>query len=296
MTRLFTLALLLCLSLPVASQQAAPVADQQITNLDQLLQSVRAQQQAHRERDKQRERQFLQDKKQQQALLAQARRDFEREQQQNQPLVAVTAANKVQLDRLREELQDVSREVGDLTSTFREFAGDFSAVLQQSMISAQFPERGEQLDLLASSGSQPTIEEIEALWLLLQEEMTEAGKVTVFDAPVVLADGSAAPGRVLRVGTFSAFNGDDFLRYVPETAELLVLSRQPAARYRNAAGEFANGAGRVAVITVDPTRGGLLGMLSYTPSLRERIEQGGSIALIILALGALGLMMSCWRR
>lgn len=48
-------------------------------------------------------------------------------------------------------------------------------------------------------------------------------------------------------------------------------------------------------MTVDPSRGSLLGMLSYTPSLRERIDQGGMIGLIIIALGTLGLLMTCWR-
>ena len=295
MRRLFALVLAVCLSLPVFSQTPEAMPEQQITNLDQLLQSVREQQRQQRQRDKQREAQFLQDKKQQQVLLARARRDFEREQQQNQPLLAVTEANQVELDRLRQELKSVVEDMGDLSTTFREFAGDFSAVLQQSMITAQLPDRAAQLDALAASDAQPTIEEIESLWLLVQEEMTEAGKVTAFTAPIVSADGTASPGRVLRVGTFSAFNDKDFLRYVPETGELLVLSRQPAARYRTAAGEFASGAGGVAAITVDPTRGSLLGMLSYTPSLRERIEQGGTIALIILALGALGLLMACWR-
>jgi biopolymer transport protein ExbB len=35
--------------------------------------------------------------------------------------------------------------------------------------------------------------------------------------------------------------------------------------------------------------------LSYTPSLRERIDQGGVIALIIIALGGIGLLLTLWR-
>ena len=150
-------------------------------------------------------------------------------------------------------------------------------------------------DSLAAGQGQPSIEEIQSLWLLLQEEMTEAGKVRLFEAPVITADGTAQPAQVLRVGTFSAYREGDFLRYVPETGELLVLSRQPAARYRSAAREFAGVSDGMAPVTVDPTRGSLLGMLSYTPSLRERIEQGGVIALIILGLGAIGLLLSLWR-
>ena len=281
--------------LPLLAQAQAPPPEQQITDLDQLLESVREQQRQQRARNEQREQQFLKDKKQQQALLAEAKRDFERRQKQNQPLLSATQGNRAEIDQLEKQLQDLVRDMGDLSSTFREFAGDFSAVLQDSMISAQLPGRSERLRALASAGNHPSIDDIETLWLLLQEEMTEAGKVTHFEAPVVNADGSAAQRTALRVGTFSAYSGGEFLRYVPETGELLELTRQPAARYRSTARDFASQPGAVLPITVDPTRGSLLGMLSYTPSLRERIDQGGVIGLIIISLGILGLLIAAWR-
>jgi len=74
-----------------------------------------------------------------------------------------------------------------------------------------------------------------------------------------------------------------------------VLSRQPASRYRNAAGAFGASSGELMSVPVDPSRGTLLGMLSYTPSIKERIEQGGTIGRIIIALGAAGLLMALWR-
>ncbi len=285
--------LLLVIAAPWVSAQEA--TGQQITNLDQLLESVRAQQREQRELNRRREQQFLAEKQRQQALLSEARREFERRQQQNQPLLAVTERNQGEIARLEQELDDVVQEMGDLSSTFREFAGDFAAVMQQSMITAQLPERTEQLRELAAGRGQPTIDEIQSLWVLLQQEMTEAGKVSPFEAPVVAADGTARQDRVLRVGTFSVYRNGDFLRYVPETGELLVLSRQPAARYRAQARAFVGATSGLAPVTVDPTRGSLLGMLSYTPSLRERIEQGGVIALIIIALGVVGLLLALWR-
>jgi biopolymer transport protein ExbB len=280
---------------PVFAQEPVP-APQQITDLDQLLEAVRTEHRAQRERNREREQKFLRDKQNQQALLEQARRDFERRQRENQPLVRKTEASAGEITRLEEQLEALVQDMGDLSTGFREFAGDFAAVLQESMISAQFPDRGGQLQELAATSSQPSIEEIEALWLLVQEEMTEAGKVALFPASVVRADGSAEQRRVLRLGTFSAFADGDFLRYVPETGELLVLSRQPAAHLRADAREFAaTPSGQLAPVTLDPTRGSLLGMLSYTPSLRERIDQGGTIALIIIGLGILGLLMALWR-
>jgi biopolymer transport protein ExbB len=293
---IFAASVMLCLALPqgVCAQEAAP-PEQQITNLEQLLQSVRTQQRQQQERNAAREQRFLRDKQQQQAMLEQSRREFESNKNENQPLLAVTDANALEIKRLQAQLQDVVQDMGDLASTFREFSGDFSAVLQDSMITAQLPQRREQLQALASATTHPSIDEIQALWLLLQEEMTESARIAAFDGVVVQVDGSASARSVLRVGPFSAYSEGDFLRFVPETGELLVLSRQPAARFRDAARDFAAQPGTVSPITVDPSRGNLLGMLSYTPSLRERIDQGGAIGLIIIALGTLGLLMACWR-
>ena len=44
-------------------------------------------------------------------------------------------------------------------------------------------------------------------------------------------------------------------------------------------------------MVIDPTRGGLLSMLTKTPTLLERVQQGGAIGYIILAIGLFGLVL-----
>lgn len=287
-------AVVLLFSLTTVAQQEKP-DQQQITDLNQLLETVREAQRQQKTRNAQREERFLRDKREQQALLSAARREFEQYKTENQPLLAVTEDNAARIEQLQGQLRDLVGDMGDLTSTFREFSGDFSAVLHDSMITAQFPGRDDELRALAAGDTQPSIDAIQSLWLLLQEEMTEAARVAVFKAPVVLPDGTATSRTVVRVGPFSAFSAGDFLRYVPETRELLVLSRQPAMRYRNAVQEFVASPGELATITVDPSRGSLLGLLSYTPGLRERIDQGGTIGYITIVLGILGMILAAWR-
>ena len=269
-------------------------ANPQITDLDQLLENVREQQARQRAVNRQREQAFLADKQRQQRLLDEARRDFEQRQQANQPLLAVTERNREEIARLEKELAAIVDDVGDLSSTFREFAGDFAAALNESLLTAQFPERRAELQALADVDTQVSIEEVQALWLRVQEEMTAAGKVTRFPGRVTDTAGAARSLEVLRAGPFTAWGDGDYLRYVPETGELLLLSRQPPARFREAARSF--GADRTpTVLAVDPTRGSLLGMLGYTPDLRERLEQGGMIGMIIIGLGVLGLVLTLWR-
>lgn len=290
------LAILLAVAWLFPAQAQADVSSgEQITNLEQLLKEVREQQVSQKELNTRREQEFLQDRQRQQALLSEARHSFEQSQQHNQPLLAVTETNEAEITRLEQQLEEQVQSMGDIAGTFGEFAGDFAAVLRESMVTAQFPGRDEKMQQLASIESQPTIADMQALWLLLQEEMTAAARVTRFDAPVVAADGTAEIESVVRLGTFSAMSNSGFLRYIPETGELLALSRQPASRYRKATVQFlANEAG-MATAVIDPTRGSLLGMLGYTPDPRERIDQGGLIAKIILALGALGVLLTVWR-
>ncbi len=222
--RRFLILIFLCSASVVSAQEQGT---QQIDNLDQLLQSVRQEQERQRSINKQRETAFLADKRAQQRLLAEAQREFEQQQKQNQPLLAVTDNNAREITRLENELETVVEDIGDLSSTFREFAGDFAAVFQESMLSVQLDERVAVVRELASTDTQVTIEEIQALWLLLQEDMTEAGKLTQFEAPVIDTAGVTRTTSVLRLGVFNAWEQGDYLRYVPETGELLALGRQP---------------------------------------------------------------------
>lgn len=281
-----------CLAMPVSAQEDTR---QQITDLDQLLESVRLQQINQRELNAQRQQAFLDDKESQQILLQRAREAFNRSQQASQPLIAVTETNKSEIARLEKQLQQHTQSMGNITSTFQEFAGDFRATINGSMVTAQFPERAGELQQLGEIENLPTIGEIQSLWFLLQQEMTEAGKVVTFDTPVVSSNGSTQAMKVTRIGTFTAIAETGFLRFIPETGELLALKRQPASSYRQAAATFIHGQGDLSNVVIDPSRGSLLGMMAYTPGITERFEQGGPIAKIILALGAIGLLMTIWR-
>jgi biopolymer transport protein ExbB len=268
---------------------------QQITDLDQLLETVRQQQASQRELNTQRERIFLKDKETQQRLIDEARDAFKRSQQASQPLIAVTEANEREITRLEKQLDQHTQSMGSISNIFHEFAGDFKSAINGSMVTAQFPDRANELQMLGEIESLPTIGEIQSLWLLLQQEMTEAAKVATFDAQVVSTDGSSHPMTVVRAGTFTAASETGFLRFVPETGELLALRRQPASRHQNFATNFIEGQGNLAAAVIDPSRGNLLGMMAYTPGASERIEQGGPIAKIILSLGALGVLLTLWR-
>ena len=277
-----------------AQIEASTFSQPEITNLDQLLEAVRQHQNAERDIERHRERDFLRDKNRQQSLLDKAKRNFDIAQKDNNPLQKITELNEQEIKKLQQKLQQRTEEMGDIYSIFNEFSGDFSTAFNSSMTAIEFPERSDQVKTLLENDALATIADMQSMWLLLQQDMTAASKIQQLNVPVVHTDGISKLNSVIRVGTFTTFSEGQFLRYIAQVGELLALERQPASRYVATINDFDVQAD-VQLLTIDPTGGSLLGLLSYSPNVRERIEQGGMIGKIILALGSLGLAITAWR-
>ncbi|BCX89777.1 biopolymer transport protein ExbB [Methylomarinovum tepidoasis] len=278
--RILTWLLAACLLLPVSAAAA---------DLDQLLAEVKRQQIRLSQVDRQREARFLAEKQHRQQLLAEAKARLKALEKQAEALKAEFEANRQELLKLEEKLQASSGVLGEIVGTVRQVAGDLKADLQQSLVSAQYPGRAARLAPIADSKRLPTLEQLHTLWTLMLEEMTEAGKVVRFQREILASDGKPFETDVVRIGVFNAIAAPGYLRYLPETEQLMVLSRQPEGKPLRLARDFLHAQGDRAPVAIDPTRGVFLEMLTHTPNAWERIQQGGLIGYIILALGAIGL-------
>ncbi len=283
------------LSVLLTGAVSAQTASQPINDLDQLLAKVRAEHEKERELNRQREAEFLKERNQQQALLEKARAAYNQAQAKNNPAKQQVEANDAEIAKLRKELQQSVTDMGDVFSIYRQFAGDYAAVLDDSQTGAQFPERSAELKKLNSVDALPTIDDMEKLWFLVQQEMTESGKVAMYKGKIVAASGESREADILRVGTFGAFSGGEFLRYVPETSEFVVPDKQPEKRFLRAVEKFSASEGEIALVPIDPTRGSLLGMLARTPDFRERVIQGGMVGYLTIVVGLIGLAVTLYR-
>src|SRR5690625_7264195 len=54
-------------------------------------------------------------------------------------------------------------------------------------------------------------------------------------------------------------------------------------------------AGDDVVMTIDGTRGAILAQVVKTPTLQERLRQGGQVGYGIVGLGLFGVLFSLWR-
>ena len=261
------------------------------TDLDHLLRQVKQASEREEADRRKREEQFLSEKANQQAILDEIRQQVAVQRSRGERLKQQFAENENALQALQKELAARTGNLGELFGTVRQSANDLQALLQDSLVSAQFPGRAEWFDVLGKTKKLPNVTELERFWLLIQQEIEQSGKISRFQAAVTDAAGITQTEEVIRIGVFNAISGNRFLRYHPESGRLVSLLRQPARPERRRAAAFANQQTGYAPVTIDPTRGGLLGLLVQTPTLPERIQQGGAVGFLIIGVGLFGMLL-----
>lgn len=279
----------------LAALAGVAIAQDAPASFDELLEIVRSDAAARSAENTAREQRFLASRNEQQALLDEARGELTGENARSDQLKRQFDANELELGELAETLRVRVGNMGELFGVVRQVAGDTKGIIDTSLVSAQLPGRSEQADRLAQTRGLPSIQDLTDLYVLLLEEMAESGKVARFDAEVIGAEGRASTQQVVRVGVFNVISADEFLQYIPESASLQTLARQPANRFRSLAAGLSSATSGSVPMAVDPSRGAILGLLIQAPSLTERIQQGGLVGYVIIVLGVLGVLVAVGR-
>jgi biopolymer transport protein ExbB len=292
-----------CLMLAAAgllSSSFAMAQQEKAQTLDQLLDMVKKSQISESAEHKQREAEFARDKAGQANLLAQAKATRQGEENRSQTLEKKYAEQQLLVTQkkaqLTERLGSMRELFGHLTST----AGDLRATLETSMVSAQFPNRGDFLDTLIEkmngSTQLPSIEEIERLWYEVQREMVETGRIAKFNATIIKPNGEQSEQEIVRIGTYNLVSNGTYLTY--DGRKIEELSRQPDSGMLSAAAALQSASSGVVDVGIDPTGplgGQLLGALIQKPTFMEYLDQGGSVGWVIVYVGIFGILLGFWR-
>ncbi|GAB3028310.1 MotA/TolQ/ExbB proton channel family protein [Bowmanella dokdonensis] len=282
----------------IASGAAAQQQDKAL-NLDELLKQLEQGQIAQGRDNQRREKEFAAKVAEQDAMLRETTAERNQALQTSESLERQFQENEFKLADLNEALTTRLGSLKELFGVLQQVAGDTKGKFQNSVISAQIPGRAAFLDELAqsmgSSSKLASIEEIERVWFEIQREMTESGKVTRFTTDVVEAGGNKVSKEVVRVGAFNLVADGKYLDMNPATGTVAELVRQPADRYGESAAQLQASNGELVEFGLDPTGGSILGLLVQAPDLQERVDQGGIVGYIILAVGAIGLLLALER-
>ena len=274
----------------------------QADSLDALLEMVKQGTLEDQQELQAREAEFQRKRDEQARLLKAARKELKQEENRSIKLEREFDDNKKSIRDDQLVLQNKLGSLKELFGIFQQTAGDLQAVFFNSATSIQYPGRGEFLETFAKKMSKAseisTIEEVERLWFELQREMTASGKIIRFSAPVLGDDGRESQREVIRVGGFGMVSNDPspaYLAWRAEIQKLAELKRQPTGGVLGDLEDYAESDGAYERLAVDPTGGALLSRLVDSPTLSERIAQGGLVGYIILSVGAFALILALFK-
>ncbi len=246
---------------------------------------------ADRLSDAERQRFFTMKLDGQRALRQQSEVRLARAEAEQERLKGVFDGNESKLAELENRLRQRSGVLGEVFGVAKESAQALQATLQDSLTSAELPDRVDALSF-ADARRIPTLSDLRSLTALLLQEMQVSGEVSRFDRAVVTTSGKEEQQTLLRFGTFSLANtSGDYLLWDVQRQQVVALEVQPAGA--DDLDAYLNGSG--GSVLIDPGRGSLFSLGNRLPDLWERVEQGGQIGYLILALGISGLSLAVWR-
>jgi biopolymer transport protein ExbB len=269
-------------------------------SMQQLLQLIQQGQARDSQEARQREAEFARQKSEQQNLLNQARAERNRQENESERLEQLFEDQQAQIVAARGALDERLGALKELFGVLQTVAGDAQGRFANSLTNIQYPEREEFLvelgSKMAGANSLASIEDIERLWFELQRQISETGKVVRFEHTVTLANGEETQMPVARAGAFNLAGPVGYLQYDPSTERVSELQRQPEqSRYTNSAKDLAAAQESPVTFGVDVTRGGILALLVESPTIKDRINQGGIVGYCIIALGIIGLLIAIVR-
>jgi len=268
--------------------------------LDELLRMVKNSKVSESKEYKKREAEFRRQKSNQNALLQKAEATKASEEARSAALEEKYKEQEVLVQAKRKQLDERMGSLKELFGHLTSSAGDLRSNIDASIVSAQYPGRGEFLggliDKMNSETKLPTIEEIERLWYELQRETVESGKIVKFTSTVSNPAGDKAEQEVVRVGNYNLLSNGKYLTFTE--GRLNELPRQPSGDLQGSASSLQSATSGFTKVGVDPTGpagGSLLSALINSPSLQERWHQGNLVGYIITGVGAFALLLALWR-
>lgn len=266
---------------------------------DALLEQVRTGQLGHRADEAQQMRSFRSaSQSDQQTKLKEARAKRNQLQAESRELEEQARKNDKIFKSKINELRAKMGPNAALFGTLQTLSQDLIGLFRNSPTSLEFPNRelwlSEFIARMEKSSEIFTIEELEKIWFLLQQEITASGKIVRLEAEVLGESGNRDNTEIVRVGKFALITDDPqpaYLGWQAEAQRASLLKRQPEGNALPQVANYLSANSRTAV-SIDPTGGSLLSRLVDAPSLRDRIAAGGLIGNLILCLGAVGVAIA----
>ena len=286
--------------------------------LDELLENIQQRRTVENSEHQAREAEFQSDKANQQRLLDEAIAEQRRLERRSEQLDTQYESNEVRIGDLQELLDNRLGSLRELFGVLQQVAGDARANFEGSIISLEYPGREDFLSDFAqrmgTASELATIDEMETIWEMLQQQMIESSNLSRFEIPVNMLSGSRTATDIVRIGEFNVVGPDGYVNFDVDLKALTELARQPSAEFTGSARDlYEADPGSVVGFALDPTRGSLLNLEIQRATLGEMVGspfggistgkcylpwcdgQGGIVGSIIIMVGILGVLLAIER-
>lgn len=292
----------------------ANVANGQALDINRIINATKSEASKERRANAARENRFKAERSKQQGRLNSMTNERTRQERIGAELDRQFELNDLKIQELQ---KDLAKELGDLKQLFGVIqlsASEAQEAYKTSLISAQYPDRGENLRQMVAKMASLTelvsIDEIEDLWFQLQNEMTQQGKVIKFTAPVryvtgqeINEEGKAIPTyetvdkEITRVGVFSAVSGDDILKFDDLTGFTALERKMGGSRsaFTGLSQNLQSLNSGVTPFMLDPSKGVLSQAYVQIPTILEKVDEGGVVGYVIIGLGIIAMLIALIR-
>jgi biopolymer transport protein ExbB len=222
----------------------------------------------------------------------------------------ITAVD-VELKALKSENKDLTAQAGELTAkldeaqgTIQELSGvirmnakDVRSLLDDSFLTGVYQPDTRFLSTMTDNSVIPGMDQIKAMSNLMFEQIDQGGSVSLETTTIVNREGKAQESQILILGAFTAVyrlpGESGFLNYSHGEDKLYALSKLPPSGMQKQLTRYMDG--KSDAVPLDISRGGALNQLIHDLSLVDQVPKGGPIVWPILAILALGALITLER-
>ncbi len=256
-----------------------------------LLQETKQASQIQKQHNTQREASFALTEKefkaQKNALIAERKKL----QKESDELSSTFSKNEQSLATLEQQLHLETGSLGELFGVVRQTAKDLNAELKNSVTGSINANNAQVINDIVEAKSLPSMTQLTGLWQTMTQQVQASSDLSLIPVTVINGAGHRSEINAYRLGNMALVGDEGFLRWDNKKQVATYYAQQPELA-PSVATLSTMEQQQVMMMAVDPSRGIMLEQLANSPTLKDRLQAGGVVGQIIIALLVIGLLIS----
>ncbi|MFT5808469.1 MAG: biopolymer transport protein ExbB [Moritella dasanensis] len=180
--------------------------------------------------------------------------------------------------------------LGELFGVVRQSAKQLSSEINTAVTAIDSATFAPVVADIVAARTLPSMVQLTGLWSALAEQINASGDVKTVNVAVIDGAGQLADKPAVRLGSIGLVGEQGYLAWNGKTQTATAYLKQPQ-NGPTSANLFVPSAVEN-VVVLDPSRGLMLAQLENTPTLKDRLENGGTVGYVIISLLVVGLFIA----